>query len=260
MKYFLTFILSLTAFFAKAQVSSSNALMIVKGYSFTQSNCFSQFPDGSWTNYFEPVYISWEQNLGVQVASNQLASSSYNWIFGKLDKPSGTSSQYLDGTGVLRSTPIATNGLTPNFTVGSVSASAYLSTPTVVDTVTSTTNHSLSFTIPIGGPGAMGSTGSTGATGADGALSIQRIRATSNASGVYSWTFGTPFGVGIIPIVTASAEGVASTPVNVQVVSVTRTNVVFQTFNLPSLSVVGILVLGAPTTPATTFDAMAIAP
>ena len=75
---------------------------------------------------------------------------------------------------------------------------------------------------PIGPTGPTGATGAVGATGPAGAnaTQIQSIRATTDAAGLYTWTYSTPYGVGVIPHIYALAQGpdpVAGVLVNAQV-------------------------------------------
>ena len=65
----------------------------------------------------------------------------------------------------------------------------------------------------------------------------QAIRAQTNSSGIYTWTFSTPFANGVVPIIEALAEyssgstdvvnvQLSGTPTNTQaVIRVTRTNI-----------------------------------
>lgn len=112
-----------------------------------------------------------------------------------------------------------------------------------------------------GATGATGTAGATGATGADGALSIRRIRAQTDASGNYTWTYSSTFGSGVVPVISVVAEGGSTIPLNVQIVGTpSNTSVTFKVLSLPSTSVLGIVVLGAPAGTQCFLDITAIAP
>lgn len=78
---------------------------------------------------------------------------------------------------------------------------------------------------------------------------IQRVRVQTDSSGNYTWTYPVAYGAGVVPVVSAISESASSTvPQGVQIVGVpTNTACVFKVINLPSTSVLSIVVLGAPT-------------
>jgi hypothetical protein len=142
--------------------------------------------------------------------------------------------------------PSGANGINPTIVIGSTSTLSPGSSATVSLFTQGTTNN-FYFGIP---------SGYNGSNGTNGAL-IQSLRAQSTSSGTYTWTFPTPFSS--IPKVTAICESSSTNiPVNVQIVGApTTTNVVFQIITLPSTSVLGIIVLGAPTGTQAYIDAIA---
>lgn len=76
---------------------------------------------------------------------------------------------------------------------------------------------------------------------------VQAVRAQTDASGNYTWTYSTAFGGGVVPICSAIPEGGTTIPLNVQIVGTpSNTSVTFKVLSLPSTSVLGIAVLGAP--------------
>lgn len=107
-----------------------------------------------------------------------------------------------------------TNGAAATIAVGTVSTGAPGSSATVVNAGSSSAAV-FNFAIP------------RGDVGATGTPAISRaVRATTNASGVYTWTYATPFAPGVVPVIQAMAEGpnpAGTTVVNCQLVG-TPTN------------------------------------
>ena len=77
---------------------------------------------------------------------------------------------------------------------------------------------------------------------------IQRLRVQTDASGNYTWTYPVGYPTGVVPVITAVSESASSTvPQGVQIVGTpTNTQATFKVINLPSTTVAGIVVLGAP--------------
>jgi len=77
---------------------------------------------------------------------------------------------------------------------------------------------------------------------------VQRARVQTDASGNYTWVYPAAFPAGVIPLISALSESASSViPQGVQIVGVpTNTQCVFKVINLPSTSVLSIVVLGAP--------------
>ena len=91
---------------------------------------------------------------------------------------------------------------------------------------------------------------------------IQRLRVQTDASGNYTWTYPTAYPSGVVPVISAVSESASSTvPQGVQIVGVpTNTSATFKVINLPSTSVLGIVVLGAPTAAQAYIHITAVAP
>lgn len=119
---------------------------------------------------------------------------------------------------------------------------------------------------PQGSTGATGSAGTNatttlGATGSvaglmsatdkakiDALVLTQRARAQTDSSGSYTWTYPVAYGSGVVPIISVVSESASTTiPQGVQIIGVpTNTSCTFKVINLPSTSVLGIVVIGAP--------------
>lgn len=110
--------------------------------------------------------------------------------------------------------------------------------------------------------GVTGATGSTGATGAQGTSGItsQRTRAQTNTSGVYTWTFPTPFGAGVTPIIEVSVEDNSSSAWNHQITAISNTSVTIQLGKTTAVTILGISVLGVSSNPQAYIHLTAIAP
>lgn len=90
---------------------------------------------------------------------------------------------------------------------------------------------------------------------------IQRVRAQTDASGNYTWTYPSAYGSGVVPIISVVAEGGSTVPLNVQIVGVpSNTSVTFKVLSLPSTSILGIVVLGAPAGAQAYLHVTAVAP
>lgn len=112
-----------------------------------------------------------------------------------------------------------------------------------------------------GSTGATGAAGSTGATGLDGSLSIQRIRAQTATTGLYTWTFPTPFATGVKPIISVSVEdATANAQWGHQITSVNNISATIQLSKTTPVTVVGVSVLGVATNPQAFIHLTAIAP
>lgn len=79
--------------------------------------------------------------------------------------------------------------------------------------------------------------------------SIQRVRVQTDSTGSYTWTYPIAYASGVIPVISCLTESSSSTvPQGVQLVGVpTNTSCTFKVINLPSTSVLSIIVLGSPT-------------
>lgn len=77
---------------------------------------------------------------------------------------------------------------------------------------------------------------------------IQSTRAQTDASGNLTWTYPNAYAGGVVPHISVVGEGGSTVPLNFQIVGVpTNTSVTIKVISLPSTSVLGIAVLGAPT-------------
>lgn len=220
------------------------------------------FPDGSWTNYLTEETPLWRNVVGVDVTLSQLDPAVTNWIAGKFTQPTGTTNQYLNGAGTPVSLPLTINGTNGTLTLGTVSTVSYPGPATA--TLSGTANAAvLNLGLVQGAPGTMGSTGATGAAGLNGtnATPVQRIRAQTDSSGNYSWTYPLAYPSGTIPVITAICEGGTNQPVNIQIVGApTYTNCLFKVLSLPSTTLLSVIVLGSPAGAQTYIDAIASAP
>lgn len=138
-----------------------------------------------------------------------------------------------------------------------------------------------------GATGAQGPKGDTGAAGADAVLTfsttgtgaatyngttkalniptppaIQRVRVQTDSSGNYTWTYPSAYPSGVVPVISCLTESASSTvPQGVQIVGVpTNTSCTFKVINLPSTSVLSVVVLGAPAGAQAYLHLTAIAP
>lgn len=85
----------------------------------------------------------------------------------------------------------------------------------------------------------------------------EQVRAQTNTSGIYTWTFETPLPTGQLPIVMAVAEDATTGAMsNVQITAISNTSVTIQTRRITS--VLGIL--GLNTTPQLYVDLVAVSP
>ncbi len=111
---------------------------------------------------------------------------------------------------------------------------------------------------PTGATGAAGANGSNGAAGSPG-TTFQSTRAQTDADGLYTWTFPTPFAGGVVPHVWGIAEGpnpVAGVLVNAQLegpptntlarIRVTKTNA-------SVVALLGLTILSVPASVGATF-------
>ena len=88
----------------------------------------------------------------------------------------------------------------------------------------------------------------------------QAIRAQTNAGGLYTWTFPTPFGSGVIPVITSSVEGVATSSWDLSITAISNTSVTVQVTRSTPVTVLGISLLGVSASPQTYVHLVARAP
>lgn len=128
---------------------------------------------------------------------------------------------------------------------------------------------------PKGDVGATGSAGGQGPQGLQGAQGIQgvqgvpgtpavnqlRMRAQTNISGVYVWTFSIPFASGAVPVIGLAVEdGVAGVTWGHQITAISNTSVTIQLSKTTAVTVLGISVLGIAANPQAYVHLTAIAP
>lgn len=123
-----------------------------------------------------------------------------------------------------------------------------------------------------GAAGAMGAQGPQGLQGAQGIQGVQgipgipavnqlRLRAQTNTSGVYVWTFSTPFASGTIPIIGLAVEdSVAGVTWGHQIISVSNTGATIQISKTTAVTILSISVLGIAANPQAYVHLTAIAP
>lgn len=130
-----------------------------------------------------------------------------------------------------------------------------------------------------GADGATGLTGATGATGATGpagasikgdkgdkgdpgtpAPTTLRLRAQTSTTGVYTWTFATPFPAGTVPVVGVTVEDSSTASWNHAVSNVTNTGFTVTLGKTTAVTVVGVSVLGVASNPQAYVHLTATAP
>lgn len=76
----------------------------------------------------------------------------------------------------------------------------------------------------------------------------QRVRVQTDSSGNYTWTYPTPYGSGVVPVLSGVSEAPNATdPQVIQIVGTpTNTSATFKVLSLPLTTVVGTDVLGTP--------------
>jgi hypothetical protein len=74
-------------------------------------------------------------------------------------------------------------------------------------------------------------------------IPIQRARAQTDTSGVYTWTYGVPYASGTIPIVSAIPEDTTvNSAVDVKITSRSSTSTRFQVSKTANVDILGIMV------------------
>lgn len=89
---------------------------------------------------------------------------------------------------------------------------------------------------------------------------IQRTRATTNTSGVFSWTFPSAYGTGVIPIIEMTVEDNSAATWNHQITAISNTGVTIQLTKTTAVTVLGVSVLGVAATPQAVVHLTAVAP
>lgn len=114
---------------------------------------------------------------------------------------------------------------------------------------------------PAGPAGATGATGATGAAGTP-AVNTLRLRAQTNTSGVYVWTFPTAFGTGLLPVVSVTVEDTSGGGASWGhvVTAISNTSMTVQLTKSTAVTILGVSVLGIAATPQSYVHLTAIAP
>jgi hypothetical protein len=103
--------------------------------------------------------------------------------------------------------------------------------------------------------------GPQGPQGVPGSANIQRTRSVTNSSGVYTWTFPTPYGAGVTPVVTVTVESPSGSVVfNEKITSISNTSVTVAVSRSTPVTVLGLSVLGIESAAATTIHLTAVEP
>lgn len=89
---------------------------------------------------------------------------------------------------------------------------------------------------------------------------IQRVRAQTNTSGVYTWTFPSAYGSGTTPVISLTVEDGTSSTWNHQVTAISNTSVTIQLQKTNAVTILGISVLGIAATPQAYVHLTAVAP
>ncbi len=98
-------------------------------------------------------------------------------------------------------------------------------------------------------------------TGKPTIIPTQRIRAQTNTSGTYTWTFPTAYGTGITPVVGVTVEdSTAGNIWNHRITAISNTSVTIQLDKSTAVTVLGISVLGIAANPQAYVHLTAIAP
>lgn len=89
---------------------------------------------------------------------------------------------------------------------------------------------------------------------------IQRTRQQTNTSGLLTWTFPTPFGGGVVPVIGVAVESGSTDSWGHVLKSVSNTAVTVQLTRTAAVTILGISVLGIAATPQAYVHLMAVAP
>lgn len=79
MKTFLIILLLTTA----DAFAGLNRTLVPVTLEYDYNTITNAYPDGSWTNYFQELVVSWPDVLDVSVDTNQFSLSAYTWLSGK---------------------------------------------------------------------------------------------------------------------------------------------------------------------------------
>lgn len=165
-----------------------------------------------------------QDQMNAALANYMLTTAIVSAMSAKMDAPLGLSSQYINGTGALTTFPAIPAAQVNSDWSASSGVAQILNKPPI--------------------------------------QTIQRTRVQTDASGNYTWVYPVAYPIGVIPVITAVSESSSSTvPQGVQIVGVpTNISATFKVINLPSTSVLSIVVLGAPTAAQAYIHLTAVAP
>lgn len=77
----------------------------------------------------------------------------------------------------------------------------------------------------------------------------QRIRAQTNASGVYVWSYPTAYSSGTVPVISLSVEDGSASSWDHQITAISNTSVTIQLVKVTPVTILGISVLGVSSSP-----------
>lgn len=107
----------------------------------------------------------------------------------------------------------------------------------------------------------VGPAGPQGPQGVPGTANIQKIRATTNSSGVYTWTFPDAYPPGVTPVISLVAEAPSSATIyNYRITAISNTSVTIAVTRSTPVTVLTLSVLGVESAAATTVHITAVAP
>lgn len=112
-----------------------------------------------------------------------------------------------------------------------------------------------------GDTGETGPQGPQGPQGVPGTANIQKTRATTNGSGVYTWTFPDAYPSGVTPVISLVAEAPSSATIyNYRITAISNTSVTIAVTRSTPVTVLSLSVLGVESAAATTVHITAVAP
>lgn len=110
-----------------------------------------------------------------------------------------------------------------------------------------------------GKQGLKGEVGATGAAGKDGTKALA-IRAQTDTTGKYIWTFPTAFASGVIPVIEVTVQDTGTASFNHKISALSNTSATVQLTKTTAVTILGISVLGIDTSPQAFVHITATAP
>jgi hypothetical protein len=86
------------------------------------------------------------------------------------------------------------------------------------------------------------------------------IRATTDATGKFVWTFPTAFPAGVVPVLTVAVQDATTVVAQAEITAVSNTGATIQVTRMASISMGGVMLLGIDTSSATVVHLTAMAP